>query len=96
MARQQVTKAQLEAVVERINRITGSPLTSYTKDASGKYRANIGNYHLSWAYGGVSLHKMCTEGGGVSDVLSMGHQSKRECLNQMFSFIRGLESAEEK
>ncbi len=91
----QVTKAQLEAVVERINRITKSPLTSYTKHKSGKFTANIGNYHLSWAYGGVALHRMCSDGGGVSDVLSIGHTSKRECLNSMFSFIRGLESAGE-
>lgn len=89
--KQQVTKAQLEAVVGRINRITNSPLTSYTKTADGKYHANIGNFHLSWAYGGVALHRMCTDGGGVTDVLQIGHASKRECLNSMFSFIRGLE-----
>lgn len=91
----QVTKAQLEAVVERINRMTNSPLTSYTKSKDGKYKANIGNYHLSWAYGGVALHRMCSDGGGVSDVLSIGHAPKRECLNAMFAFIRGLEAAGE-
>ncbi len=86
-----VTNAQLEAVVERINRITKSPLESYTVDSAGKYTANIGNFHLDYAYGGVALHRMQSIGGGITDVLSIGHPSKRECLNAMFAFIRGLE-----
>ena len=90
----QVTKAQLEAVVERINRMTNSPLTSYTRDENDMWRANIGNYHLSGAYGGYALHRMCNESGGVQDVLQIGHAPKRELLNAMFAFIRGIESVQ--
>ena len=79
------TQAQLQAVVDRINRITGSPLTPYT---DGKI--NIGNYHLSGAYGGVCLHRMHNDGGGVSSPLSTGHIPKRDLLNLMFAFIEGL------
>lgn len=80
-----ITIAQLQAVVDRINRITGSPLTPYT---NGK--ANPGNYHLSGAYGGVCLHQMYNMGGGVSSPLSTGHISKRELLALMQAYIAGL------
>lgn len=79
------TQAQLQAVVDRINRMTGSPLTPYT---NGK--ANPGNYHLSGAYGGVCLHRMYNENGGVSSPLSAGHIPKRELLNLMHAYIDGL------
>jgi hypothetical protein len=83
--KQQVTQAQLQAVVDRINRITGSPMTPYT---DGKI--NIGNYHLSGAYGGYSLHRMVNAGAGSDDILSCGHVSKRELLSLMFAYIQGL------
>jgi hypothetical protein len=88
-----VTESQLKAVVARINRITGSPSEPYTKNADGKYSSNIGNYHLDGAYGGVSLHRMASDGGGASDVLQCGHVSKRELLSLMFAYIAGLNDA---
>ena len=88
-----VTDKQLQAVVDRINTMTSSPLEPWTKDASGKLMANIGCYHLDYAYGGVALHRMQSEGGGVIDVLQAGYSTKRECLHLLFAFIRGLEQA---
>lgn len=85
-----VNQKQLEAVVARINRITKSPETSYTK-IGDKFKANIGNYHLDYAYGGVALHRMVSDGGGITDVLRVGHVPKREILNLMFAYIQGLE-----
>lgn len=85
-----VTNTDLQAIVDRINRLTDSPMHSYVKDDSGKYKAQIGNYHLSFAYGGVSLHRMTNDAGGVTDVLSCGHVSKRELSQMMFSYIYGL------
>jgi hypothetical protein len=87
-------KKDLEPIVARINRIFKMPATPYTKNAEGKFTANIGNFHLSQAYGGVCLHRMVNEGGGVSDVLQSGHVSKRELLNRMFAFLRGIELKE--
>jgi len=84
-ANQRVTDSQLQVVVDRINRITGSPMTPYT---DGKI--NIGNYHLSGAYGGVCLHRMHNQGGGVSSPLSTGHIPKRELLNLMHAYIQGI------
>lgn len=73
-----VTVKDLEAIVNRINTITSSPATSYTKLADGKFKANIGNYHLDGAYGGYALYRMDNIGGGVQDVLRVGHVPKRE------------------
>jgi hypothetical protein len=85
-----VTEAQLQAVATRINKITGSPLTPYAVNAEGKHVPQPGNYHISHAYGGVCLHRMHSEGGGVSSPLSTGHIPKRELLALMFAFIEGL------
>ena len=85
-----ITIANLEAVVARINRITGSPATPWRREGD-RNRANIGNYHLSHAYGGVSLHRMCNESGGVTTPLGLGHVPKRELYEQLHAFARGLE-----
>lgn len=84
-----VTEKQLQAVVDRINDMTNSPKESYSLNGQGRHTAQIGNYHLSFAYGGVSLHRMVNEGGGVSDVFSSGHMPKRELLELMHAFITG-------
>jgi len=91
--RERITDKQLQAVVDRINQETDSPLEPYTTDASGKIQANIGNYHLSWAYGGVELNRMDTQGGGVTCPLGEGHGTKRELYEKMYAFLRGLEAA---
>ena len=82
-----ITIAQLQAVIDRLNRITDSPATPY---ADGK--AQIGCYHLSRAYGGFCLHRMHNEGGGVSSPLSTGHIPARELLNLMHAYINGIEA----
>jgi len=84
------TKRELETVVERLNRITNSPLATYTKRDDGKFTANIGNYHLSGAYGGYALHRLVNEAGGVQDVLRTGHVPKAELCRLMHAFIQGI------
>ena len=86
-----ITDKDLENVVARINRITNSPLEAYTKDENGKFRANTGNYHLSYAYGGVELQRMHNEAGGVTTPLNTGHVTKRELYNLMQAYINGLQ-----
>lgn len=92
---QRITEKQLQAVVDRINRETNSPMTTYIRtviDGKTSHDANLGNYHLSFAYGGVSLHRMCNKGGGVQDVFRIGHVTKRELYNHMHAFLCGLDS----
>lgn len=85
-----ITESQLQAVVDRLNRVTGSPMAPYV---DGK--AQIGNYHLSHAYGGVCLHRMHNEGGGVSSPLSIGHVTKRELYGLIHAYLSGLLAAQE-
>lgn len=107
MAAQRITDKQLQAVVDRLNRRTNNPLDAYTRvldaplmgevpntysDARpGRVRANIGNYHLSWAYGGVTLHQMHNESGGVTTPLGGGYNTKREMVEKLHAFISGIE-----
>jgi hypothetical protein len=85
-----ITEKFLQAKVDYLNKITGSPVDSWI---NGK--GQIGNYHLSHAYGGVCLHRMHSEGGAVSSPLSTGHVSKRELAGLLSAFINGIESTRE-
>jgi hypothetical protein len=87
-----ISEAALQSVVDRINRTMGTPLTPYTRDESGKFAANVGNYHLDGAYGGWALHQMGSESGGIRDVLRSGHVPKRDLYNQMCAFLEGVAS----
>jgi len=85
-----ITDKDLNGLAARINRVTGSPEVPYTSDGE-RHRAQIGNYHISHAYGGVCLHRMCSDGGGVTDVFRSGHIPKRELYFRMSAFLDGLE-----
>ena len=85
---QRVTEEQLEAIVYRINKVTGQPLTAYTKTPNGP-KANVGNYHLGFQYGGVSLQQMHNEGGGVNIIFETS--PKRELADKMYAFLAGME-----
>jgi len=87
----QITNKQLEYLVERINALTGSPKTSWTRNEDGSLKANVGNYHLSGAYGGVCLHRHVNEGGGVTTPLVEGHVPKRDLYVRLRAFVQGLE-----
>jgi hypothetical protein len=85
MSTNRITEKQLQAIVERINRVTGSPMEPYTNG-----RANIGHYHLSFAYGGVELHRMVNMHGGVTCPFGGGHVPKRELAQRMWAFLAEL------
>ena len=82
-----ITRANLEALVTRINREMGAPSEPYTKGEDGRFKANIGNYHISGAYGGVALHRIVNESGAIADVFSSGHVTKRDLYNRMRAFL---------
>ena len=89
---QRITLAYLQAVIGRINLAMGSPSEPYVKGDDGHHKAQIGCYHLSRAYGGYSLHRMVTDGGGVSDVFGCGHVPARDLANRMHAFLDGIEA----
>ena len=90
---QKITANELKAIVDRLNTLTGSPAYPYTDDpTTGKLTANIGNYRLSFAYGGVALYRMVNEGGGVTEPLYTGHVSKRELAGRLYAYIYGIQA----
>lgn len=88
-----ITNAMLDQLIDHLNKITGNNLKPWER-VDGRNKANIGNYHLSGAYGGVSLHKMVNESGGIRDVFSCGHVPKRDLYNRINSYIAGIECEE--
>lgn len=91
-----ITRKHLEPLVNRLNTLAGTPLEPYTKGEDGKLRANIGNFHLSGAYGGHSLHQMANECGGIRDVFSCGHIPARDLYERIHAFLCGIEYARSK
>jgi hypothetical protein len=88
-----ITDKHLDALTARLNKITNSPTEAYVFDkTAGRSRACIGNYHISHAYGGVCLHRMSTESGGVTCPLIHGHVTKRELYNAMYNYLAGFEA----
>lgn len=83
-----ITTAMLEAKVKKVNEYTGSPVAPYSETATG-HKANIGNYHISECYGGVSLHQMQNEAGGTRDVFRCGHVTKRDLFDWMNAYLDG-------
>jgi hypothetical protein len=87
-----ITRAHIVAKAAIINRMTNSPAES-SRLVDGKYVSNVGNYHISGAYGGVCLHRMCNESGGVRDVFDCGHVPARKLADLMSAYIAGLNDA---
>lgn len=82
---QRITNKDLESVVKRINQLTNSP-----EKAIVDSKWQVGAYCLSFAYGGVGLHRISNEYGGVTTPIGCGHVSKRELFNLMQAYISGL------
>ena len=91
-----VTEKQLQAVVDRINRIMGTPLQPYGENINGRCNPQANCYHLSFAYGGAALHCMSDKAGctGVRDIFGY-HMPKRELMEKMQAFISGIYEKQE-
>lgn len=85
-----ITEKELEAIVNRINRVAGTPLEPYSRDENKQLRPNAFNYHLSFQYGGVALEQMGASGGGRRRIFDT--TSKRELAEKMYAFVAGLEA----
>jgi len=88
-----ITMAMLERKVMDLNIATNSPQKPYTKREDGKgFTANVGNYHISGAYGGWKVERMVNPGGGITNPsgLDTGFVSKRECYENLRAFMYGI------
>jgi hypothetical protein len=84
-----ITRKHLQSRIETINSILGMPETPYTR-TNEEFNANIGNFHLSQAYGGYCVHRMCNQSGGVSTPIWVGHIPAREAYERICASIIGL------
>jgi hypothetical protein len=82
-----VSIQQLKDLCAYINELKGTPIKPYDR-IEGQFKANIGNYHLYQAYGAVGLHRMCNEGGGITEILSLS--TKKELYDKMHAYIKGI------
>ena len=89
-----ITEKQLRSLVDHINKLTGNAPAPYTHNSTGIH-ANIGNYFLEYAYNGINLVRMCSEGGGISQPLGGGFHTKRELYEKLHAFILGIETGKE-
>lgn len=86
---QRVTEKQLNEAIEYLNGLMGTPVERHTfKD--GKYKANIGNYHMDCAYGGYKLVQNVNDGGGIRTVSNGGYGTKRELLTFIHAYCDGI------
>ena len=83
-----ITLKQLESLVDRINEVKKTPMKPW-ETKCGKYKSNIGNYHLDFAYGGVAMYQMVNDCGAVEDIFRCGHTTKRDLYNRLDSFLIG-------
>ncbi len=89
---QRITRSFLEAKVRTLNSMMGTPMES-SRLVNDKYVSNVGNFHISGAYGGYCLHRMSNESGGVSDVFSIGHIPARELAGLISAYMAGIYDA---
>ena len=89
----QITKKMLQGKIDLLNELTGSALNRFEM-VDGKYRSQIGNYHLSMQYVGYALYRKVNEGGGINDIFSRGHGTKRELYALICAYISGIESTQ--
>lgn len=82
-----ITERDLKNLCDRINAKVGAPMQPWVNG-----NAQIGNYHISRAYGGVCLHVMHNASGGVRTPLIGGHVPKRHLYDMMHAYLMGLEN----
>lgn len=80
--KKQILLSMIEGKLEELNTSLGRPTEPYTKHGD-RFRANVGVYYLSGAYGGYNVFKIVNEGGGVTEPFGHGHLSKRECYKRL-------------
>ena len=85
-----LTKAALQHRIDTLNELTGQPMEPWNpvRREDGGLAANVGNYHLDWAYGGVAVDQMHNVGGAVVDIIQRG--TKRETYDRLGALIQGI------
>ena len=85
-----ITEKDLRIRIDYLNELTGNnPKPWERAEGETQSHANIGNYHLYYAYGSVGVHQMANLGGGIKEIIGLG--TKRETYGKLCSLITGIE-----
>lgn len=87
-----ISNKDLASLCLMLNEAAGTPV-HYSDTIDGVWRSCVGNYHISYAYGGCCLHQTVNEDGAVRDVLYTGYVSKRECYTAVRSYLAGFQDS---
>jgi len=91
---ERITAKQLDQMAAVINdQFKVEATEAWTRQEDGSYKANIGYHHIQSSGYGHSLVRICTEGGGITDILH--GDTKRELMKQMRAFSYGLAARNE-
>lgn len=92
---ERITDKHLQRQIDLINKTLNRPIEPWSRDeTTGRSKANVGNFHLSGAYGGVALEETVNESGGVNSVFNCGHVTKRDLYDRMRAYLAGIETAQ--
>ena len=93
-----ITRKFLEAKVAYLNQYLGQSTEAWTKQADGRYRANVGTYVLDHnsIYGGYCLNRICTEGGGQSHAISSKRVPASQMADLISAFLEGMRLQDER
>ena len=86
-----ITEKDLNAVVNRLNSVTGQPKTYGIKNGK-EFKTNIGHYCLDAAYGGWKLVQVVNEGGGIKEITQSGFTSKKNLYYEIQAIISAFYS----
>ena len=78
-----ITQGILEQTVKIINKRNGIENPNY---------GTVGAYEISYAYGGVSLHKVMSKHGAVKDIFRCGHVPKKDLYNRITAYMEGMDN----
>jgi len=82
-----ISEAHLDAKLHRLNVLLDRLVDTYARAGV----ANVGNIHLSNAYGGRKLEVISNEGGGVHVMLDGRRRSNREMHDILSAMIVAIE-----
>ena len=86
---ERITRKNLDRAVSRLNKMTKSPETAWTRTASGELVGNIGHYYIDGNIGGVALEQVTGKGGSVRQVLERG--TARSLYERIHAYMSGLD-----
>lgn len=90
-----ITSKRLDSLCDTLNRVLGTSMEPSTRE-NGRYKANVGCYHIDASCGGYALYRITNEGGACSDVLHVGHTSPRALYDVIQGLLVGVSLGREK